>query len=112
MASYYSPLFGNNFPLNTVKGANDRLLALAVRGVGKRAALMKALNGVVPGSNATYGYKRVTAGFENSGGVKPIETFNVLNRNTTNADATFINKLLLPSSRIATPVNGAGKFPA
>lgn len=112
MATYYSPLYSGNFPLNTVKGENDRLIARVMRGSGKRAALMKALNGVVPGSLATDTRKRIAAGYEGVGGIKPIETFTVLSRNTTAGDVTFINKLLAPTSRIATPTNLAGKWPA
>lgn len=104
----YSPLYDNNFPLNTVKTPLDRVLATRIRGLRKRAALMKALNGAAPGGTATWAQKRVQANTTEQGGKRVIETYNLVNRATTAADETYIDKLLAPTSRIATPTNKAG----
>lgn len=112
MPSYYSPLYNNVFPLNTTKTPLDRVLATMFRGVSKRAALMKALNGAAAGGTAMASRKRVVASTVENGGVRAIETYNLVNRATTSADETYIDGLLDPTSRIATPTNKAGNFPA
>lgn len=104
----YSPLYDNNFPLNTTRTPLDWALARLVRGNRKRAAIMKALNGVAPGATAQWAPKRVAYSSEN-GGKRTIETYNLINRATTAADRDLINtQILSNTSRIATPVNKAG----
>lgn len=112
MPSYNTGLYGNSFPLNTTKTPIDRILARRFRGYQKRAAIMKALNGAVVGGTASLTKKRVQASNPNVTGNKPIETKTVINRATVTADKQLIDNLLFASSRITTPTNKAGKFPA
>lgn len=112
MPSYNSPLFDNAFPLNTKKSPSDRILSMLLRGTTRRAALMKALNGANAGGTAAATEKRVAHSTSELGGVRPIETRTVINRATTNADKTGIDSILSMTSRIATPRNLAGTYPA
>jgi len=96
----------------------DEFLAKAFRnGAGSMAlkALWVALTGTAVGSNATATYKRVSGMIadNNYGGVRPIETVTVVNRNTTAADDTAITALLnrnvFPSTYVADlSGNGGG----
>ncbi len=104
----YSPLFDNNFPLNTIDLASDRRLAKILRPYKRRAAIMKALNGQAVGATALVTEKRVQANTVENGGRRVIETVNIINRATTNADKTNVDTIFVPTSRIATPVNKAG----
>ena len=112
MPTYNSPLFDNSFPLRTTKFAGDRVLANMFRGADKRAALMKALNGAAAGGTATATRKRVQHSQSELGGKRTIETFTLINRATTATDETIGDTILSPTSRIATPTNKAGTFPA
>lgn len=109
-ATYYSPLFNNDFPLSTNKTPLDRVLATRLRGLPKRAAIMKALNGEAAGGLASAGYKRVQASQVEQGGKRVIETRAVISRNTTADDEAYIDTLLDPTSRIATPADKAGNW--
>jgi hypothetical protein len=64
--------------------------AFATKGVRDERALAKALDGVVPGSNATATNGRVEANVE-LGGKRTVETETLINRNTTNNDVTELN---------------------
>lgn len=112
MPTYYSPLFENNFPLNTGDYLMNKPMRVIFKRSRKQAALMKALNGAAAGGTAAISRKRVVASTTEQGGVRPMETFYDVNRATTAADETAIDTVLTPTSRIATPTNKAGTFPA
>lgn len=71
---------------------------LADKGMLDLRARMVALDGVVAGSNATKTVARVGA-TEDLSGVRPIEVETLINRNTTAADVTEINKMLSLTSK-------------
>lgn len=71
---------------------------LGDKGMLDLRARMVALDGVVAGSNATKTVARVAAA-EDLSGLRAIETETLINRNTTAADVTEINKVLSLSSK-------------
>jgi hypothetical protein len=83
------------------------------RGIRDVRELMRALTGVAPGAAALATYKRVTsdvlAGPSSNGGVRIMETVNLVNRPTTAADVTEITtRVLAFTPNPVFPVNGDG----
>lgn len=101
----YSPLVNRN--------TNNRQLFRLMRRSRVQRALMIALNGAAVGGTATSTRKRVAANATEQGGVRTVETLTEINRATVAADETEIDAILLnDDSRIATPTNRAGTWPA
>ncbi len=110
MTSYYSPLFGNAFPLNTSTTPLEFAISRLVRQTKKRRALMAALNGVVAGSTAASSHKRVLANVVDQGGKIQMETVYDVNRATVAGDITDIAKIFTRNSRTAVFASKAGWF--
>ena len=87
---------------------------LGDEGMMRTRALMLALDGVVPGSNATKTLTRIQASSE-LGGKRVIETKTIVNRNTAAGDVTDINNNLLTltskTSYGASPVANKDRNP-
>jgi hypothetical protein len=75
-------------------------------------ALQNALNGAAVGAVASSTRKRVAANPTENGGVRTIETLTEISRVTTAADKTDRDDSVAEDSRITTPNNGAGSWPA
>lgn len=74
------------------KGAQRRVIAqmFDAKGQFDQRALLTALDGVVPGSNATKTLSRIEANVE-LGGKRVVETETLINRNTAAGDVTELN---------------------
>lgn len=83
------------------RSSHERIASMMLGKSGFRGIrrVMRALNGVAPGSNATETYARVTApaAFDDDalGGTRVVETVTVVNANTTAAQQTYLNAKLL-----------------
>jgi hypothetical protein len=93
MTTSYSPIFGSAYaPINNNYSGRKRIARLLNnRGARKDRELVRTLLGVIAGSTATKSYVRVTHPFgpsSNLGGVRPVETINLVNRATTAGDVT------------------------
>ena len=110
-ATGYSPLFGT-YSTTVDRNSLERIATKLFKRMNKRRGLMLALNGAATGGTATVQEKRVAHSTTNLGGVRSIETFTYVNRATTAADETAGDKVLNEDSRITTPTNKAGNWPA
>lgn len=102
---------------STIKlGDPGRELALAfdprLYGRGAYGKVLEKLIGAVPGTTATKQHKRVKAGVvfdgPTQGGIVPIETYDDVNRATTAADVTSINRSFTYSSQPTYPRDASG----
>lgn len=105
-----------NEPSAAARGVARIMFPVAQRDVG---AVMKALDGVAPGANATWNNAQVAprqADGMNMGGQVPIANQVVINRATTAADVVALNNILQPTFAPAIYPNdrsgngGGGKF--
>jgi len=110
MASYYSPLFNNAFPINTSTTPLEFTISKLLKQTKKRRAIMKALNGVVAGSTAADSHKRVAANVVEQGGYRPMEVVYDVNRVTTAGDIADDLKIFTRTSRTAVFTSKAGWF--
>lgn len=108
----FQPLYNNAYVPLVNRNPLEKTVSRAFRRMNSRRGLMVALNGAATGGTATVQEKRVQHDRDMLGGVRPIETFTYVNRATNAADETAGDELLVLNSRIATPSNGAGTWPA
>lgn len=110
MASYYSPLFNHSFPLAT-KNPMERAFRRLARRMPKQAELLDELIGATAGATASVTRKRVAADLSDDlGGIRTIESREIINRATAAADRTALRAMFSTDSRIATPTNKAGTW--
>lgn len=108
----HSEFWGGSYTPIVNRSPLERSITRLVKKLAKRQELMLTLNGAAAGSAANASRARVAHSLEELGGVRSIETYNEVSRNTTSQDKTDIDSLLSQSSRIATPANAAGDWPA
>lgn len=111
-ATGYSGLWGASLVLKTDRSPLERAMTRIARRTDKNTELMLTLNGASAGSAALSQQTRVAHSTSELGGSRSVETRNIVNRNTTAADKTAIDGILVSSSRIATPVDAAGDWAA
>lgn len=109
--------YGENYALLTNRANNNRttLARVFANRLYSRAVdreLLQALIGAAAGSNATSSHKRVKAVADTDdnvqGGVRTIETFEGVNRNTTAADVTYFNNALDQNPKPTYPGDASG----
>lgn len=110
----YSDFWGAYVPLIN-RSSNVRLVTRLYRHMKYRRALGLALNGAAVGGAALAQEKRVAPSTIEQGGVRAIETRDIVNRVTTAADKTAQDQMFLKNSHIvqtAANANKAGTWPA
>lgn len=116
-AGLWDGMYGQPYALTGSRDDTRRVVAMAFerRALRDLSAIAIALNGAAPGGNATATYKAVTAQAYQGvdmGGIRPIGTNTLVNRNTTAADVTALNALFdgifAPTSYPADKGGGGG----
>ena len=98
--------------ISSIKASwNDFNSTRAVQALSKKGSfalreLVDNLLGQAPGNNVRFGYYRIAAS-EELGGVRPIETTYLIDRNTTAADVVAVKAALTEHSEITHWVNQA-----
>lgn len=109
----YSGLFGSSWTLLVARSPFRRALTRLARRLHKDAELMLTLNGAAAGAAALAQRKRVQHSLTELGGLRTIETRDILNRNTTAADKTEIDGYLSSDMQPNTyPADAAGDWQA
>lgn len=111
-ATGYSGFWGGSLTLLVDRNPLERVLTRTLKKIGKRQELMLTLNGAAAGSTATKAKGQVSHSTSELGGVRTVASVNEVNRATTSADKTAGDALLSQSTRVTTPSDGAGDWPA
>lgn len=108
MSSSYSPLWGTAYtPIIDHNSMTRELFRFGRRNRVVRE-LLDELIGAAAGATALVAVKRVAADRVENGGVRTIETRNMINRATTATDRANLRAYFSEDSKIATPANKAG----
>ena len=112
---YGIPYAGLGVNTSEISSAEKKLLGIQLTPRGRKVLnkLMRALNGVAAGANATSTVKQIAADVGlgqaySGGGLRVINTVTDINRNTVAADQTFINAILDLVSAPTYPVDASG----
>jgi hypothetical protein len=108
MATYYSGLYNTSFPTSVGHKSDSRQLFRWGRRNRVYRELLDELIGATAGATALVAVKRVAHSTTELGGLRTIETRDMINRATAAADRTQLRDFFSEDSKIATPANGAG----